>query len=134
MRLKQRSGSCGTASAAPRSPYRHLELCGIALGVRREELGVGRRDKGCCEPNKSIAGNSQDRSLQIIMESYVGALITGSPKTPNSYFLTPNYALCTACAISRTKASMWGTAAGPYWAKSLMMALPTMAPSLTLTH
>ncbi|MGB5002878.1 MAG: hypothetical protein WBO61_08605 [Gemmiger qucibialis] len=31
MRLKHRSGSCGTASAAPRSPYRHLELCGIAL-------------------------------------------------------------------------------------------------------
>ena len=28
----------------------------------------------------------------------------------------------------------FGTAAGPYWAKSLMMALPTMAPSLTLTH
>ena len=24
-------GGCGTASAAPRSPYRHLELCGIAL-------------------------------------------------------------------------------------------------------
>ncbi|MDD6875546.1 MAG: hypothetical protein PUD46_08355 [Subdoligranulum sp.] len=23
----------GLASAAPRSPYRHLELCGIALGV-----------------------------------------------------------------------------------------------------
>lgn len=49
-----------------------------------EELGVGRRDKGCCEPNKSIAGNGQDRSLQIIMESYVGVLITGSPKTPTS--------------------------------------------------
>ena len=46
LRLKHRSGSCGTASAlpkssiicafglasaAPRSPYRHLELCGIAL-------------------------------------------------------------------------------------------------------
>ena len=25
----------GLASAAPRSPYRHLELCGIALGVRK---------------------------------------------------------------------------------------------------
>ena len=98
-------------------------------------MGVGRRDKGCREPNKSIVGNGQDRSLQTIMESYAGGLITGSPQTPNSYFLTPNYALlCTACAISRTKASMWGTAAGPYWAKSLMMALPTMAPSLTLTH
>ncbi|MDD6947991.1 MAG: hypothetical protein PUI75_02980 [Subdoligranulum sp.] len=23
----------GLASAAPRSPYRHLELCGIALGI-----------------------------------------------------------------------------------------------------
>ncbi|WP_270762510.1 hypothetical protein [Gemmiger qucibialis] len=34
MRLKHRSGSCGTASAAPRSPYRHLELCGIALAVK----------------------------------------------------------------------------------------------------
>ncbi|MDD6948479.1 MAG: hypothetical protein PUI75_05565 [Subdoligranulum sp.] len=33
MRLKHRSGSCGTASAAPRSPYRHLELCGIALNT-----------------------------------------------------------------------------------------------------
>ena len=31
LRLKHRSGSCGTASAAPRSPYRHLELCGIAF-------------------------------------------------------------------------------------------------------
>ncbi|MCI6071656.1 MAG: hypothetical protein MR715_07700 [Subdoligranulum sp.] len=30
----------GLATAAPRSPYRHLELCGIALGVRREELRV----------------------------------------------------------------------------------------------
>ena len=25
------SGGCGTASALPRSPYRHLELCGIAI-------------------------------------------------------------------------------------------------------
>ena len=25
LRLKHRSGGCGTASAAPRSPYRHLE-------------------------------------------------------------------------------------------------------------
>ena len=33
LRLKHRSGSCGTASAAPRSPYRHLELCGIALRI-----------------------------------------------------------------------------------------------------
>ncbi|MDR4044708.1 MAG: hypothetical protein Q3W92_01220, partial [Gemmiger sp.] len=24
----------GLASAAPRSPYRHLELCGIAIGIR----------------------------------------------------------------------------------------------------
>ena len=31
LRLKHRSGGCGTASAAPRSPYQHLELCGIAL-------------------------------------------------------------------------------------------------------
>ena len=31
LRLKHRFGGCGTASAAPRSPYRHLELCGIAL-------------------------------------------------------------------------------------------------------
>ena len=23
----------GLASAAPRSPYRHLELCGVALGI-----------------------------------------------------------------------------------------------------
>ena len=34
LRLKHRSGSCGTASAAPRSPYRHLELCGIALRAK----------------------------------------------------------------------------------------------------
>lgn len=85
---------------------------------------------------KALQGTVKTVPYRPIMESYVGVLITGSPKTPNSYFLTPNYALCTctACAISRTKASMWGTAAGPYWAKSLMMALPTMAPSLTLTH
>ncbi|MCI6624209.1 MAG: hypothetical protein MSB96_09610, partial [Subdoligranulum sp.] len=25
----------GLASAAPRSPYRHLELCGIALGIHK---------------------------------------------------------------------------------------------------
>ena len=25
LRLKHRSGSCGTAAAAPRSPYRHLD-------------------------------------------------------------------------------------------------------------
>ena len=31
LRLKHRSGGCGTASALPRSPYRHLELCGIAI-------------------------------------------------------------------------------------------------------
>ncbi|MCI6623684.1 MAG: hypothetical protein MSB96_06885, partial [Subdoligranulum sp.] len=31
----------GLASAAPRSPYRHLELCGIALGVRNyRERGI----------------------------------------------------------------------------------------------
>ena len=39
-----------------------------------EELGVGRRDKGCREPNKSIVGNGQDCSLQIIMESNAGVL------------------------------------------------------------
>ena len=33
LRLKHRSGGCGTASAAPRSPYRHLELCGVAIGI-----------------------------------------------------------------------------------------------------
>ena len=33
LRLKHRSGGCGTASAAPRSPYRHLELCGVALSL-----------------------------------------------------------------------------------------------------
>ena len=37
LRLKHRSGSCGTASAAPRSPYRHLELCGIALCKTRNQ-------------------------------------------------------------------------------------------------
>ncbi|WP_417080714.1 hypothetical protein, partial [Gemmiger sp.] len=26
----------GLASAAPRSPYRHLELCGIALAILKE--------------------------------------------------------------------------------------------------
>ncbi len=26
----------GLASAAPRSPYRHLELCGVALDIRRQ--------------------------------------------------------------------------------------------------
>ena len=31
----------GLASAAPRSPYRHLELCGIALEISNEELGIG---------------------------------------------------------------------------------------------
>ena len=38
LRLKHRSGSCGTASAAPRSPYRHLELCGIALSLQNFAL------------------------------------------------------------------------------------------------
>ncbi|MDY4232461.1 MAG: hypothetical protein SOX66_01505, partial [Gemmiger qucibialis] len=28
----------GLAAAAPRSPYRHLELCGIALGVEERLL------------------------------------------------------------------------------------------------
>jgi hypothetical protein len=28
------------ASAAPRSPYRHLELCGIALEIRNEKLEI----------------------------------------------------------------------------------------------
>ncbi|MCI6072183.1 MAG: hypothetical protein MR640_09560, partial [Subdoligranulum sp.] len=27
----------GLASAVPRSPYRHLELCGIALGTAKSE-------------------------------------------------------------------------------------------------
>ncbi|MFZ2926822.1 MAG: hypothetical protein WA073_06440 [Gemmiger qucibialis] len=40
MRLKHRSGSCGTASAAPRSPYRHLELCGIALIIAASKNSV----------------------------------------------------------------------------------------------
>ncbi|MCI6221038.1 MAG: hypothetical protein MR640_06225, partial [Subdoligranulum sp.] len=30
----------GLAAAAPRSPYRHLELCGIALSFRYWELTV----------------------------------------------------------------------------------------------
>ena len=41
LRLKHRSGSCGTASAAPRSPYRHLELCGIALVLHGNALRYG---------------------------------------------------------------------------------------------
>ena len=41
LRLKHRSGSCGTASAAPRSPYRHLELCGIALSFLSTEITGG---------------------------------------------------------------------------------------------
>ena len=31
----------GLASAAPRSPYRHLELCGIALKIQRKAWGRG---------------------------------------------------------------------------------------------
>ena len=30
----------GLAAAAPRSPYRHLELCGIALGILQPTLHV----------------------------------------------------------------------------------------------
>ncbi|MCI6220450.1 MAG: hypothetical protein MR640_03170 [Subdoligranulum sp.] len=30
----------GLASAAPRSPYRHLELCGIALGKAHRPLQI----------------------------------------------------------------------------------------------
>ena len=41
LRLKHRSGGCGTASAAPRSPYRHLELCGIALSFLSTEITGG---------------------------------------------------------------------------------------------
>ena len=33
LRLKHRFGGCGNADAAPRSPYRHLELCGIAIDL-----------------------------------------------------------------------------------------------------
>ena len=63
LRLKHRYGGCGTASAlpkmldntqsiicafglaaaAPRSPYRHLELCGIALENRIPTIPQGRR-------------------------------------------------------------------------------------------
>ncbi|MDD6949615.1 MAG: hypothetical protein PUI75_11390, partial [Subdoligranulum sp.] len=31
----------GLAAAAPRSPYRHLELCGIALNFRRFRYTLG---------------------------------------------------------------------------------------------
>ena len=30
----------GLASAAPRSPYRHLELCGVALNFQRHSMGA----------------------------------------------------------------------------------------------
>ncbi|MFZ2723767.1 MAG: hypothetical protein WAY39_06820 [Gemmiger qucibialis] len=30
----------GLAATAPRSPYRHLELCGIALGIIGEKEGA----------------------------------------------------------------------------------------------
>ena len=46
LRLKHRSGSCGTASAAPRSPYRHLELCGIALRILNDTTKK-HRTKNC---------------------------------------------------------------------------------------
>ncbi|WP_279058843.1 hypothetical protein, partial [Gemmiger formicilis] len=47
LRLKHRSGSCGTASAAPCSPYRHLELYGIALTPPRDGswAGIGNQNK-----------------------------------------------------------------------------------------
>ncbi|MFZ2720841.1 MAG: hypothetical protein WAY38_03010 [Gemmiger qucibialis] len=38
----------GLASAAPRSPYRHLELCGIALTLLSQTPGLrsrGRRER-----------------------------------------------------------------------------------------
>ena len=52
LRLKHRSGSCGTASAAPRSPYRHLELCGIAFIILYNFTlyPLLRRDARCFSP------------------------------------------------------------------------------------
>ena len=35
----------GLASAAPRSPYRHLELCGIALGVPYSAANIPNKNK-----------------------------------------------------------------------------------------
>ncbi|MFZ2926069.1 MAG: hypothetical protein WA073_02635 [Gemmiger qucibialis] len=36
----------GLASAAPRSSYRHLELCGIAINKQQPRRNAPRR--GCC--------------------------------------------------------------------------------------
>ncbi|MDR3851514.1 MAG: hypothetical protein Q3X88_08685, partial [Gemmiger sp.] len=38
----------GLASAAPRSPYRHLELCGIALTWALDELFLPNQDLPFC--------------------------------------------------------------------------------------
>ena len=76
LRLKHRSSGCGTASAlpkcssiicafglasaAPRSPYRHLELCGIAI-ISHFELLISNRiqdrghtAKGCARVGEEV--------------------------------------------------------------------------------
>ena len=62
----------GLASAAPRSPYRHLELCGIALGIGDR---VGFIMDFICGVVERYAG---DFYIAVFM-CYVGHLLASHP-------------------------------------------------------
>ena len=64
----------GLAAAAPRSPYRHLELCGIALGIGD---GVGFIMDFICGVVERYAG---DFYIAVFM-CYVGHLLASRPPT-----------------------------------------------------
>ncbi|MFZ2432792.1 MAG: hypothetical protein WAW97_00535 [Gemmiger qucibialis] len=49
----------GLAAAAPRSPYRHLELCGIALKINWSSKAYANH----CHPAAVLRGIRQKRSL-----------------------------------------------------------------------
>ncbi|MFR4667487.1 MAG: hypothetical protein ACLT8A_12100 [Subdoligranulum sp.] len=67
----------GLAAAAPRSPYRHLELCGIALGVLKPGQGK------CLRTFKAVPCETLYRLRKTIKPAVVLQLLT-----PHSYLLT----------------------------------------------
>ncbi|WP_419518733.1 hypothetical protein, partial [Gemmiger sp.] len=52
----------GLASAAPRSPYRHLELCGIALSILSAKF----------QPSNTTKSTGLSRAFSVCQKGLVG--------------------------------------------------------------
>ena len=104
----------GLASAAPRSPYRHLELCGIALGITYFSATIV---KYVGKIRNTLAKNGH----------FAGYSVTGAQKRPTIFVLFAQKQEGHLCRVESVKAFPLGE--GGALARRMRGKYPAVFPS-----